>query len=324
MQPASAGFFSQHPNSKMAQSKLVFIVATKDRPDDLHRMFESLQAQTRRPDGVIVVDSSREPVDGILQSFLSLHPKYIRAERPSASGQRNAGIRALGDDVDFVGFLDDDATLEPDAIENMMHFWSEASPDVGGASFNFLNPPPTSAKLLKKSQLCMKLGLYSPIPGRVMPSGWQTLVGTVGYDIYVDWLATGAAVWRREVIDKHSFDPFFDGYSYLEDLDFSYSVRRHWRLAIVADAGFCHYPGDGARNNAYAFGRVEARNRLYFVRKHHLSTSKCYLGIGIRMMMTLREGCTQDARQFLRACGNVESVLASVLTPELRRNVGRI
>ena len=75
-----------------------------------------------------------------------------------------------------------------------------------------------------------------------MPSGWQTLTGTVSETIFVDWLPSTAAVWRREIFKNFSFDDFFDGYSYLEDLDFSYSVAREYKLAIVADAKYWHYP----------------------------------------------------------------------------------
>jgi hypothetical protein len=41
-------------------------------------------------------------------------------------------------------------------------------------------------------------------------------------------LPSGASVWRREIFDKFSFEEFFEGYSYLEDLDFQL-----WLLAGI-------------------------------------------------------------------------------------------
>lgn len=298
---------------------LVFIIATKDRPRELQRMFESLSEQTCRPDGVIVVDASGEPVRGVVDGFPELNPIYIRAESPSASGQRNAGLKALDDNVDLVGFMDDDATLEPAAVENMLKFWRGASDDVAGAAFNHLNAGPMRAGILKRSKLCRKLGLYSAEPGRVMPSGWQTLTGTVDHTIYVEWLPSTAAVWRRSVIETHTFEEFFDGYSYLEDLDFSFGIRRSgYRLAVVADAGFYHYPAAGGRRNACAFGRVEVRNRLFFVRKHGLSTYLCFFGMVIRMFMAMSDGVRGDPDQFKRGLGNLAALLQAPFWPDFR------
>lgn len=296
-----------------SNDRLVFIVATKDRPVDLKRMLDSLRAQTRRPDGVIVVDASERPVEGLVKDFPELNPVYLRAQRPSASAQRNAGISAMDEDINLVGFLDDDATLEPDAVENMLNFWRDAPEDMGGAAFNYLNPPPTTANALKRSRLCRNMGLYSDQPGRVMPSGWQTLTGTVERNIYVDWLPSTAAVWRRDVIDDFTFDEFFDGYSYLEDLDFSYSVRGKYRLAVVAEAGFRHYASTSGRRSAYAFGKVEAQNRLYFVRKHQLSIIHCLAGLFVRWMMTLCRAVGRgDPAALGRAAGNCVGLLQSL------------
>jgi glycosyltransferase involved in cell wall biosynthesis len=43
--------------------KISLIVATKDRPNDLRTLLESLRRQTIAPAEIIVVDASRESVD---------------------------------------------------------------------------------------------------------------------------------------------------------------------------------------------------------------------------------------------------------------------
>jgi len=126
----------------------------------------------------------------------------------------------------------------------------------------------------------------------------------------VDWLATGAVVWRRDVLRDFRLDDYFEGYSYLEDLDFSLSVGKRYRMAVVADAWYSHYPSPGGRASSYAFGKVEARNRLYVVKKHGLSRWRCFVALGIRMGMTLLAAARHaDGAALRRACGNVVGVV---------------
>ena len=123
-------------------------------------------------------------------------------------------------------------------------------------------------------------------------------------------LPSTAAVWRREIFERFRFDEFFEGYSYLEDLDFSYSVSRHYRLAIIADARYWHYPSPSGRVSQYRFGKIEVRNRLYIVRKHQLSLPRCYLGIIIRLFMTIGSALmTRKRADLQRALGNCMGIV---------------
>jgi hypothetical protein len=142
----------------------------------------------------------------------------------------------------------------------------------------------------------------------------------VSETVFVEWLPSGASVWRRGVFDSFRFDPWFDGYSYLEDLDFSYSVGKRYRLAIVAGAGFCHYPSASGRGAAYQFGKKEVQNRLYVVRKHHLSLPRCYLGLFLRMLMTLGRAaaCRRTKHCLGRAWGNCVAICQALLGRAIR------
>lgn len=295
--------------------KIAFVVATKDRPRDLRNMLTSLAEQSVRPGQVVIVDASAEPDERVAGEFPSLRIDYLRHWPPSASAQRNAGIRAVDPAMDLVGFLDDDAVLAEGAMEAMLAFWLQAPADVGGAAFNYLNPASVAGGRLKRSPLASWLGLYAAAPGEVAPSGWQSLTGRVEQTTWVRWLCSGASVWRRGVLATTVFDEFFDGYSYLEDLDFSYSVSRTHRLAIVAEAGFRHYPSPSGRSSAYRFGKVEARNRLYFVRKHGLSVGRCYLGLLVRLAMTAGSALAGRPRgKLARAAGNLSSIARDLLS----------
>lgn len=293
---------------------ICFVVATKDRPADLRRMLDSLAIQTRPPNLVIVVDSSAEPVSHVTDEFNGrIQKRYIHYQPPSASGQRNAGVEAVPRNIELIAFLDDDATLEPNALERMLAFWEAAPSDLGGAAFNMINHPKRKMARVKRSPLVRTLGIYSGEPGQVTMSGWQTTTGFVSRDIEVDWLPSTAAVWRAEILRGTKFDEFFTGYSYLEDLDFSYTVRQSWRLAVVANAHYHHYPSPIRHARQFDFGRTEVRNRLYFVAKHQLSYPKCWLGLMLRMGLTICDAVISlHPGPLSRARGNCAGMAAEI------------
>ncbi len=296
--------------------RIALIVATKDRPDDLRKLLDSLRRQTVGPAEIVIVDASSEPVEPVLAEFPELNTRYLRHWPPSAAAQRNAGIRACAPEATHIGFADDDTTFEPQAFANMLTFWKDAAPDVLGAAFNIRNYPDRGNAILKHSVLAERLGLYSAKPGSVSRSGWQTVIGQISENHFVDWLPSGAAIFRREVFVRNVFDEVFESYSYLEDLDFGYTISRRGRLAVVADAGFSHFPSPGGRVSARQFGQYEVRNRLHFVRKQGLSLSRCYLGLAIRLTMSACSGLVhRDTSLLSRALGNVQELMRPSAAP---------
>jgi GT2 family glycosyltransferase len=180
---------------------------------------------------------------------------------------------------------------------------------VLGAAFNIRNLPSRKVGMLKNSALADWLGLYSTMPGGVALSGWQTVAGEFATTRFVDWIPSTAVVFTREVFNTHAFDEVFESYSYLEDLDLSYTIGRKGRLAVVSDAGFSHFPSKGGRVSSRIFGRYEVRNRLYFVRKHQLSITRCYCGIVLRLAMSIGSGLAHlDLTLLNRALGNLEEL----------------
>jgi GT2 family glycosyltransferase len=287
------------------------IVASKDRPEDLRRMLLSLQDQTIPPAETLVVDASSNSVELILKEFPTLCLRYLRHLPPSAAAQRNAGIQACSPSATLIGFADDDITFEPQAFEHLLRFWDNASSDVLGASFNLRNYPQRGPSSLKNSRISEALGLYSPRPGSVSRSGWQTVIPGLTETQFVDWLPTTAVTFRKKAFELSLFDSFYESYSYLEDLDLSYTISRSGRLAVIADAGFSHFPSPSGRVTPYQFGRYEVRNRLHFVGKHNLSLSRCYLGLAIRLAITVASGIAHMNRSlFERALGNLRELIS--------------
>jgi GT2 family glycosyltransferase len=317
--PSLQAFGSIHnyePDNMAHQFSL--IVATKDRPKDLRVLLESLRRQTINLLEIVIVDASSEAVESVVGGFPDLTIRYLKHWPPSAAAQRNAGIRASSPAATLIAFADDDTSFEPDAFAKMLSFWEAAEPDVRGASFNIRNYPKRNYARLKRSALVEWLGLYSARSGGVAMSGWQTIIGEIANTQFADWIPTTAAVFRCEALKPDVFDEFFEGYSYLEDLDFSYAISRLGRLAIVADAGFSHFPSQEGRVSSRQFGRCEVRNRLYFVRKHRLSLTRCYVGLAIRLAMSVGSGVAQrKVDLFGRALGNIEELIRQSTAPTI-------
>jgi GT2 family glycosyltransferase len=288
--------------------KISVVVPTLDRPRELRRLLLSLRTEARALGEVRIVDGSADGSAGaVLREFPDLPVVWMPHRPPSAARQRNAGSDGLGSENELVSFLDDDVVLEPGAVENMLRFWDRAGPGIGGASFNQRNAPPLRFARAKTSALSRFWGLYGDRPGQVLPSGFQTLMSRFDRDGEVRWLSSSAVVWRRSVLREYRFDPWFEGYSYLEDLDFSYRVGRRYRLAVVAGAGYHHLPGRYGRGSALAFGRREVVNRLYFVRKNsELSPVRCVRALVLRMGLSLWQGLFElDAHSWGRLAGNL-------------------
>ncbi len=253
-------------------SKIAIIIPTMNRPRQLQRLLASLESQSALPDEVIIVDGSADPIDGVLKDFTNLNLRYLRVLPPCLSKQRNAGLAKVSRDMSLAGFLDDDLVLEPGSIEAMLRFWDQAPKDVGGASFNITNGRPPRGLLIKS---LFRMDSFKR--GCVMRSGYEASIPPVREDTYVDWLCGGATVWRREVVAEFKYDEWFRGYSYFEDVDYSYRVGRNYKLLVLANAKVQHLtpPVKGDRN--FTMGKCQVINRRYFLQKHdHMSVLLFY------------------------------------------------
>jgi glycosyltransferase involved in cell wall biosynthesis len=304
----------RRPAARLPQAAVV--IATRNRPAELRRLLRSLQDQTPRPGQVVVVDSSDQPERNLGREFQGLRLDYQHSRRRGAARQRNMGIKRVDRKIDLVGFVDDDAVLDRGALEQVRKFFMSAPPGIGGAALNLINHPDLDFRRLKASRLAKFLGAYSARPGTVSPSGFQTMIGSVDVDTFLDWLPSGAVFWRKGVLEKFEFDEWFEDYSYLEDLDLSYRVGKEYRLVVLSRAGHYHWPSASERLRGFKFGRKEVLNRLYFVRKNpEFSPGKAYLALFLRMLISLTFFLRRGDISFLyRSLGNVAGLWASLTT----------
>lgn len=289
--------------------RIAFVVPTRNRRDDLFRMLASLERGTVQPHQIVVVDGGEQLVDDVARSFPGLSIDYERVYPPSLSKQRNAGMARVRPEMTIAGYLDDDLVLQPDAVEAMLRFWEEAGPDVGGASFNIVSDRRPHATKMKSLFL-----LDAPRRGDVLPSGYNTMICPVDETLYTRWLFGGATVWRRDVIREFSYDEWFAGTGYLEDLDYSYRVGGKYKLAVVADARLDHLSWPIRREMNYTLGRWQVVNRHYLVRKHKLSRVGFWWAMAGQIIVNAAKALAErDTGAARRMAGNMAGVFGVAL-----------
>ena len=305
-----------NPLRDVPNVRLAVVTPTRNRPREVAKILASLHNQARQPDLVVIVDGSdpelRPEVRRIVkQDWPGAH--YLEHWPPSAAAQRNHGLEAvLAKDVDLIAFIDDDVTLPADALEVASREILQAVPEFIGFGLNPSDPDSNrSYGRMKNSQIARRLGLYSDRVSAVTVSGWHTRLLQVKSPTEVDWLPSGASIWKARAIRNVRFDEYFEEYSYLEDLEFSLCAREQGRLLLLSSAYFLHEPAAGGRKSRFWFGRIEIRNRLYIVRKHGLSEPRFWLGAVVRATLTLGSVLVGHFEEFGRLLGNCAEVLRS-------------
>ena len=270
-------------------------------------MLGSVSEQSALPDQLIVVDGSASPVEHVVRAFPRLPIEYVRCVPPSLARQRNAGMARLAAGITLAGYLDDDLVLERDAIERMRAFWDSSQADLGGAAFNITNNPKPGALRLKRL-----FGIDSARPGRVLASGCASTIPGQAADIETEWLYGGATVWRRGVIESFTYDEWFIGTGFMEDIDYSFGVRLRHRLAVVASARVIHYSAPVRLDRQSLLGTWQVVNRMHFVRKYRdrgLSLVAAWYATAGLLLLNLGAGLLRGSRAHLnRARGNLAGI----------------
>ena len=248
----------------MTTVPIAYVVPTKDRPDDLAKLLESLRRQSVQASQIVIVDGSETPIDGLLAKYPDLPLTYVRIYPPSLARQRNAGMAALQPNIAVAGYLDDDLELDPIATERMHAFWSSTDATTGGAAFTIVNQPERGRVGAVISDFFL---LNGSAQGKVLSSGFATSILPTTKTERTDWLYGGATLWRREVIESFSYDEWYIGHGYLEDLDYSHRVAQAYSLYVVADARCWHWPKPVRIEQNLTLGRQQVLNRIYFTRK---------------------------------------------------------
>lgn len=245
-------------------NKIAFIIPTRNRPAILNRLLKSFESQTILPDQIIIVDGSDAPKQAEIQPFINLNISYMRIFPPSLTKQRNEGLKALKDNISLVGYLDDDIVMEKDTVEEILNYWENCSEKMGGISFNITNSLPSKVTWYEKLFL-----LNGDRKGIVLKSGWCTRVYPLSKNVdNVQWLCGGATVWKRDIFKEFYFDEWYIGRPGWDDLDFSFSVSKKYKLSFQYSIKVQHLQPPSRMKNYNSFIKQHVITQYYFINKY--------------------------------------------------------
>lgn len=250
------------------------VMCTYKRPASMVSFLDSLAAQTRRPQRLVVVDASPEddtermvrarPENERLADGLLYY--RVKGSLKGLTRQRNFGIRSVT--TDLIVFFDDDVILRPSCLAEMERPFRDGGSEivgVGGYTEGSYTPPD---RLWKTRRV---LGIIANLrPGSYQRSGmsvpWSFLPPTEGV-VEADWLPGCGMMWKTAILRQVGFGEMFEGYAQGEDLDFSLRARMHGRLVLAGAAKFLHLFDEGGRPDHGRLGYMAIYNRFHIQRR---------------------------------------------------------
>lgn len=250
--------------------KLLFstVICTRNRPSELERCLESIARQVYLPYEVLVVDSSDDDTSKAVverwQGETALSVYYITT-RPGLTKQRNVGIRHSSGDV--IAFLDDDVILDENYFESMARCFGQCD-EIGGATGFLTNLERRSKVTTAIRRFFMQTG--SARKGVMKRSGFADFVAPDSAEgIHMTEILSGCnMLYRRRILDRYSFDEAFEGYSLMEDVEFSHRVSKQYRLVYVKDARLVHERSQMERIDLEKFFQMAVFNHYYIFKKN--------------------------------------------------------
>lgn len=244
------------------------VIATYERAAALRNALDSVAAQTRPPQAVIIVDASAGEESRAAAEAFPLPMVYRRAEQASAALQRNQGFREVK--TPLVAFIDDDVVLAPEVFEKLCAVF-ELRPDTAGVAARMNGAAHPMPRGLLWWYYRLQAGFAHPhFGGRLFGPAincFPCYEAATDELIPADWLNLGCVLFRTDRFGEELF-PRFDGYSFGEDVHLSARMKRHGPLYFHAGARYDHFPaGSPAKANAFRSAQMSARHRRLIARE---------------------------------------------------------
>jgi GT2 family glycosyltransferase len=220
------------------------VVCTRDRPALVRALVRALDAQSRRPDEIVVVDgSSSWELEKDLQRA---DVKYVRDEGGAGlAAARNLGARAATKPL--VIYLDDDIAPPADLVERLARAHAE-HPEAAAIGGVPVEPHAPSRLRVFFLRVFQRGPFFHPI-GVVQRRGRPGA-------IRVQRLSTAVFSARREVLLANPFDEDLVGPSVGEDADLSVRLDEQAPVLLLSDLRARHEGlGWGSRSLASRFER---------------------------------------------------------------------
>jgi glycosyltransferase involved in cell wall biosynthesis len=267
-------------------------IATRNRARVLDLSLPLLLKQSRKPNAIIIVDSSDDPeaVANVVNTYSVSSDIPIKLIRSSAGTalQRNVALEHVTSDI--VMFPDDDSLLLPGVLDAIMRIYeADVEERIGGVcGREVLEAPDAVLSVARKSYEMTRLDRmkqkvarqrfllerrFCPDPLMVHGRSRCDAHGTPGWlsgqnAVPVEFMAGFRMSFRTRLIAEHRFDETLGRYALFEDVDASFSIMRD-RLVVAAwDARIFHYRSPERRDAGMILGVMQILNRAYVICKY--------------------------------------------------------
>ena len=264
------------------------VICTYMRPKPLLALLESVSLQSSFPNEILVVDASlNDATKHILDANNFRRLKYFKVSERNRglTKQRNFGIANVSQEAEVVCFLDDDTILPNRYFENLLASYTEY-PDALGVGGYIANDQmwrlQTSEERITINQfaydgwvredgsryvLRKRLGLDADRPPAHLPDFAHgrsvSFLPPSGKTYPVEQFMGGVSSFKLEILKKHKFSEYFEGYGLYEDADYTLRLSKIGELFVNTAAQLCHYHEASGRPNKYVYGKMVVRNGWY-------------------------------------------------------------
>jgi glycosyltransferase involved in cell wall biosynthesis len=192
-------------------SKVSLVLISMNEEDFVPKFLESLKRQTRKPDEIILIDSSTDRTPELMKSHVS---KVIYTPPKGCGHAREIGVKNSSGDI--LVFTDIDSILDPMWLEEMTRMFEDDKVSVvqGQVLFNSF--------------------------GKEENTMWSKGLQEKG-----KYICGCNMAFRREVLEKIHFDSV-----YLDDIDIGYRVSKKYIIYGNKKAKILHYGASQREKNS--------------------------------------------------------------------------
>lgn len=198
---------------------LALIICTRNRPQTLNILLDSVKYSETKPDSVIVVSSGEDISEVIGVHGKDLQILHHHTNKVGQSNQKVIAIQMLKPETNWVFFMDDDLELMSSTLSNVYkRIELIQNQNVNGIGAHLIE------KFSNFQDVQHEKSPSKRITGRIKPSGRAS---KYAFDklTYTGWL-NGASIWRTNCLNQYSLPILNSTYAAYEDVIFSSAVAR--------------------------------------------------------------------------------------------------
>jgi GT2 family glycosyltransferase/O-antigen/teichoic acid export membrane protein len=233
------------------------LIVSYNRLDQLRDCLRAVQAQTRQPEHIVVIDNASEDgtYDAIRLEFANVEIVRLNLNSGPAGGFSKGFERALASKLEFVWTLDDDCVPEPDALEMLLE--------------TLVSFPKDSRPSLLSSYVIWKDGTPHPMNRPVFGISWRQRNHWARRDLLASVRATSfvSTLIDLQSVAKHGL-PWSAYYFWNDDVEYTARLLRDAQGYAVPNSRVMHsstrpyVPLDDSSGRYF----YEVRNKLWMVR----------------------------------------------------------